>query len=118
MGLASVIDSSKQYSQVIRPKETNGFMSKYTKIKTLSLGAQLARFKSVFRWAIVQGRILLSSIPCHEIEKTTKRGKSGPKNGEFGQNDSKTTGKLKKHARKIGKLKLSASFGDPSVNSL
>jgi hypothetical protein len=40
-------------------------------------GAQLARFKSVFRWAIVQGAILRASIPHLGIEKTLQSGKSG-----------------------------------------
>jgi hypothetical protein len=32
-----------------------------------------------FGWAIHQGRFQFASIPCSEIEKKTKRGKSAPK---------------------------------------
>jgi hypothetical protein len=99
VGPTSGVNSPRQYSPTIGPNETNGLSAKYTKIKTASCGAQLRGLTIVSGWAIVHAPLSFASIPCLEIEKTTKTEKRGSENDRNRPKPGKITRKLKKEAR-------------------
>ena len=102
MGPTSVIHTSREYSHPIGPKETKALMPKSTKIKTVTLGAQLARLNSCLGWAIVQPRGRGASIPSLKIEKRRKKAKPSSENYRNQPKWPKKSRKAEKWHREIG----------------
>jgi hypothetical protein len=111
-----------EYSSPIGANETKGLRPKYTKIKTVSCGAQLARLKTFWRWAIVQPRGRGASIPSLKIEKRKKRQNHPPKITEIHEISRKSTEKGQNTLHRISSLKASATFqvvfSSPSLSSV
>jgi hypothetical protein len=64
-----------------------------------STGGQTLYLKTVFAWAIVQGRFQFACFTCLGIEKSIKRGKWSPKIDENDRNRSKTARIVKNQPR-------------------